>query len=87
MNKNYRIEDKRNVTLNGFKATLFTVYHRESHPLLECDFVCQGTFAGLGHDLSDEECWRRSRKHRTTDQKPATNKGPTGPFSFGGNKL
>lgn len=58
MNKNYRIEDKRNVTLNGFKATLFTVYHREPHPLLECDFVYQGTFAGLGHDLSDEECLR-----------------------------
>ena len=41
MNKNYRIEDT-NVTLNGFKATLFTVYHRETAPLLESAFVYQG---------------------------------------------
>jgi hypothetical protein len=44
------------VTLNGFKATLFTVYHREPHPLLESAFVYQGVFAGLGHNLTDEEC-------------------------------
>lgn len=64
MNRNYRIEDKRNVTLNGVKATLFTIYHREPHQLLgsafvyqgACAFVYQGAYAGVGHDLTDEEC-------------------------------
>jgi hypothetical protein len=45
MNRNYRIEDKRNVTLNGVKATLFTIYHREPHPLLGSAFVYQGACA------------------------------------------
>jgi len=53
---NCRIEDKRNVLLNGTKATVFTVYHREPHPILESSFVYQGAFAGLGHNLTDEEC-------------------------------
>jgi hypothetical protein len=53
MNRNYRIEDKRNVTLNGVKATLFTIYHREPHPLLESAFVYQGAV-----------CWSGSRLDR-----------------------